>query len=1010
MSRVQVLDVDTVQVTGDPGTVANFRANITSLEDPACLLTCIGANERVKNAAYCVRIWGRTERGESIAIFVTDATASRYRMLRDTIYHRREALCRRTAEELGSRSPLGASASVNIHHAFSTQHWQPTAADATRCIQHTWLHFVVASAHLKGCCSSTLQMVASSLGCLDAVGVETAEGAMSVHGGVLEQAGVSPGSWLWVPEALVSRIVPPEHKTCTSLYLQVLCSELVASENPDGIAPLRVLSFDIECYSATHAFPDAANPDDCIITIGCVSKVLYGSDSDVERVAFCLSPTDGLADIDVRACNTEEELLAQFSAYVQQSDSDFLVGYNTCRFDWEYIRKRLEHAAGVHSGAPRRHGWGRCYDATPILETNMSSSALGDNALCYPRTPGRTGLDLLFHLKRENNPALPNLKLNTVATYYTGEKKLDLSPQQIFTNYEKGAAPRAEVARYCIQDCELVLHLVEHLKTLPNILEMSKVTHVIPEDINFKGQQIKVYAQMVWAARRRGYLVQDVQARDQEDDNTGYVGAHVVEPVAGFYTDPVLTVDFASLYPSIMRTYNLSPDTLVQPGFVGPSLLVSDDCPHAFVPPSTHVGILPAILESLLKERSRVKKLMKGEEDPLTWSLLNGKQLALKLSANSVYGACGASKGMLSCIEVASATTAAGRHIIHFTKDTIHAAYDGSEVIYGDTDSCFVRLPPSLRNLPDADIFRTGEEIAQMVTQRFQDKFGESQSYINLEMEKYFCPLILYKKKRYGGVCFEEPASNGKVYVKGIEMVRRDSIPLVAETQKDVLHKLLVEQSPTAAARVLEDAADYLLGIAPGGPFHKLIFSKSLKAEYVNPESMAHVKVVELMREREPGSEARVGERVEYLVIASETPRVVDKVEGVQYAVDHGLPPDWVHYMDVLCKPVMRLLEVPLNSLDPCALVRLQETIAQKEHAASILLRSHSIARHGSSWLSGHKTGNGTQLKLQGLAARAAPPPAPRRNKRVRRTPAGDDSSQLTLGAFLAPAAPGSRA
>ena len=206
-----------------------------------------------------------------------------------------------------------------------------------------------------------------------------------------------------------------------------------------------------------------------------------------------------------------------------------------------------------------------------------------------------------------------------------------------------------------------------------------------------------MYTQLLLAAHDEcDFLVEDVKNASPVGEGGAemlkYQGAHVEEPISGFYTDPILTVDFASLYPSLMRTFNLSPDTLL-----GSNAADYENIPHStvivhpdrpplrFVSPSHTKGLLPKILDALTQERKKARQAMATDSCPFRRQILNAKQLALKISANSVYGACGATKGMLQCREVAEATTAAGRDIIAFTKRTIEQEYKvrGCTVVYG---------------------------------------------------------------------------------------------------------------------------------------------------------------------------------------------------------------------------------------------------------------------------------------------------------------------------------------
>jgi DNA polymerase elongation subunit (family B) len=294
-----------------------------------------------------------------------------------------------------------------------------------------------------------------------------------------------------------------------------------------------------------------------------------------------------------------------------------------------------------------------------------------------------------------------------------------------------------------------------------------------------------------------------------------------------------------------------------------------------------------------------------------------------------------------------------------------------------------------------------GNEMAHHVNAIFQREAAHP-CYVELEMEKFFNPLVLYKKKRYAGLCFESADDEGHMCAKGIEMIRRDASPLLRQTQKSVLDALVVHGDPDMAVARLEDALEYVLAVPVGGPFACLAESKNLSAKYVNPDSMAHVAVQTLMNKRNPGSGPRVGERVSFVVIASETPRVVDKVDGVAFAEEHKLPPDWLYYVEKLEQPLMRLLSEPLETLSSgAASERVKALFASAKERALSLVRAHSLARHGVSWLSGHKCakGGGTQLKLR--MAEGVHVSAPKRARGSGGSSSSSSSKVRTIDAWI---------
>jgi DNA polymerase elongation subunit (family B) len=187
----------------------------------------------------------------------------------------------------------------------------------------------------------------------------------------------------------------------------------------------------------------------------------------------------------------------------------------------------------------------------------------------------------------------------------------------------------------CLKDALLPLQLMHKLMLLINAVEMARVTGVPIVYLLTRGQQIKVVSQLYRKARQHS-LVIPVRDSSKGAEET-YEGATVIEPKKAYYTVPIATLDFASLYPSIMMSHNLCYSTLVAPNDIPrlqPADYIRTPTGDVFVVSSKRKGVLPEILVELLEARSRAKKEMKKATDPFVAAVLNGRQLALKISAN----------------------------------------------------------------------------------------------------------------------------------------------------------------------------------------------------------------------------------------------------------------------------------------------------------------------------------------------------------------------------------------
>jgi DNA polymerase delta subunit 1 len=308
-------------------------------------------------------------------------------------------------------------------------------------------------------------------------------------------------------------------------------------------------------------------------------------------------------------------------------------------------------------------------------------------------------------------------------------------------------------------------------------------------------------------------------------DEEGYEGASVLEPIKGFYDIPIATLDFASLYPSIMMAHNLCYSTLLKAGEeknMRPEDYFKSPTGDCFVKEHIRKGILPIILEELISARKRAKEELKRADSTELKAVLDGRQLALKISANSVYGFTGAQIGQLPCLQISSSTTAVGREMIEKTREIIHNRFNisngykhDSVVIYGDTDSVMIKF--GVNELKEA--MALGKEASEYVSEFFKKP-------IKIEFEKIYFPYLLMKKKKYAGVIWTKVDKYDKIDTKGLEAVRRDNCELVRDLVETVLRKILIDRN-------VNDALEYCKGIISDLLQNKidislLVISKSL--------------------------------------------------------------------------------------------------------------------------------------------------------------------------------------
>jgi DNA polymerase delta subunit 1 len=674
----------------------------------------------------------------------------------------------------------------------------------------------------------------------------------------------------------------------------------------DDIAPFVVASFDIESNSSTGKFPDADIRGDACFQIA-ISLCTFGSDEPYDKTCLCYKKTDSnLEGCNIISFDTEREMLEAFRNYLKDKDVDIMTGWNIFGFDLEYIFKR----AAMNKCSNQFYNLGKLRDIqSDMVYKRLSSSALGDNMLKLLPMSGRFIFDLFHEVKKGYK--LDSYKLDNVSKLYLGDQKIDMPAKEMFARFvEEDPVKLREVAEYCIKDTLLPHRLTKRLCTLLNLVEMAKATWVPISFLVERGQQIKVFSQLTKKARELGFMVPTIRYGAIPVEQ--YEGATVLEAQGGAYYTPITALDFEGLYPSIMMAHNLCYSTFVMdekrygnvPGITyekfdlnGKTYKFAQDVP----------SLLPSILLELKQFRKQAKKDMAAATGFMK-EVYNGKQLAYKISMNSIYGFTGAGKGILPCVPIASTTTYKGRSMIEETKNYVEKNFPGAKVRYGDTDSVMVEFDVGGRQGMEAIEYswKLGEQAAEECTALFKRPN-------NLELEKVYCPYFLYSKKRYAAKLWTKNKQGEMnmdyIDIKGLQVVRRDNTKFVREVCKELLDVVLGSSDPEPAKQLaLERAINLLEGHVPN---EKLVLSQQLGDSYKN-NNLPHVAVRDKMRARRPGSEPQSGDRVPYLLVKTQDAKAkaYEKAEDPGWVDEHNIPIDYHHYFtNKFLNPICDLLE-----------------------------------------------------------------------------------------------------
>jgi DNA polymerase elongation subunit (family B) len=418
--------------------------------------------------------------------------------------------------------------------------------------------------------------------------------------------------------------------------------------------------------------------------------------------------------------------------------------------------------------------------------------------------------------------------------------------------------------------------------------------------------------------------------------NTHYDGAVVIEPKRGLYHDPVVCLDYASLYPSIMIAHNLCYSTMILNPKHGQDALekgIAERSPvgHYFLKAENKKGALPSILETLITTRAEVRKRMYGlNQESLDYMLLNGQQGALKVAANSIYGATGCLNGKLYFLQIPSSVTAYGRVMITSTKEFIEKKYPDREVVYGDTDSVMVRLVGWTTDIKEKrylwECVDAGAEMADSVTRLFDRR------PIKLQFETVYLPFLLANKKRYAAGVYKsldivnsvakkegvQAAQNmlndakKNIICKGLEVVRRDNCLYAKNLLQNTIDMIMDLKRPQDIVDILRTKIFHLL--RGDVNIRDLIISKEWSKKTKNPTP--HDCLAQKMLQRNPGEAPQLGDRIQYIIIESADGRVrkmCDRAEDPLYVLEHGLKIDYIYYADKqLLNPLVNVLAIAM--------------------------------------------------------------------------------------------------
>lgn len=586
---------------------------------------------------------------------------------------------------------------------------------------------------------------------------------------------------------------------------------------------LRILSFDIE----------NSVRDDHIFCIG----VAYREGGEIKTRILT---------------GNEREIIERFVKLIYELDPDIISGYNIDGYDLPVLIRRAE-----------KHGMPRL----ALARDHSSFFHLGER---FWRLDGRILTDVWWAVRAEMRPKQETL--DYVAKQLLGEGKHELQRRLIDQEWERD---RDKVIRYCINDAELSLKILERVRRIEKTLDLAAVSKLPLEDVLHGRTSNLIDSILIRAADRAKVAVPMMKMRGGrvEQIEGGYV--HSLQP--GLY-EWVISLDFRAMYPSLIIENNICFTTVSSAG------TVASPTGAKFLAAETKKGLLPVILANLMKDRQEVRARMREASDPQMKEFYDGLQFAIKILMNAFYGVLASSFYRFNDPKVGASITAFARERIKGIIGELET--DGVKVVYADTDSVFFQSPsPGLE---------ASRDFARKTAERF------SRGRISMEVDKIYETLFSHgRKKRYAGKVASPEDLAGQMIVRGYEIRRTDAFDLQSESQRRVFEKILDRDQEGAVALAKQIVAEVragkpMLEDVERDPIEALVISRTVKEEnrYVNPDSMSNVIAARKLGEM--GEEFMPGMKVSWIVTGSKKSPM--EVEPYVSGRPFEQPPDWEYY------------------------------------------------------------------------------------------------------------------
>ncbi|XP_020712100.2 DNA polymerase zeta catalytic subunit [Athalia rosae] len=616
----------------------------------------------------------------------------------------------------------------------------------------------------------------------------------------------------------------------------------------------------------------------------------------------------------------ETDLFDDFRSLVIKTDPDILLGWELETLSWGYLFQRAV-VLGINL-APQVSRIPCTKQAWEIQTTEL-------NILTEIKMPGRIVLDVWRIMRHEI--ALQSYTFENLM-YHVMHQRLSCPSFATLNCWWEHRAPREHsmVVEHYITKVVGIIRLILQLDIIGKTTEFARLYGILFFEVFSRGSQFQVESVMLRLAKPSNYVPVSPSVQQRASMRAPESLPLILEPESVFYTDPLIVLDFQSLYPSIIIAHNYCYSTcLGRVEYIGQSVpyefgaatlkvtkqtaeqlqdkLNYSPCGVAFVKQDVRCGVLPRMLTEYLETRLMVKKAMKDHSQTAhaLQRALYSRQRGLKLLANVTFGYTHANfSGRMPCIEIGDSIVSKARETLERAMKVVESTKRwNARVVYGDTDSLFVLLPGRSRK----QAFEIGEEIANAVT-------ADNPKPMKLKLEKIMQPAILQTKKRYCGYMYESPNQEKPTFLaKGIETVRRDGCPAVSKILERTLRILFDTRDVSQVKNyVTRQLGKVLSGRAS---IQELTFAKEFRG-LQGYKASACVPALELTRrliQKDPRAIPRTSGRVPYLIVAGAPNQPLFQCvrSPRELIADRGLRPNGLYYVTrVIIPPLNRCLNL----------------------------------------------------------------------------------------------------